>query len=60
VDELARAAGMTTKALRHYDQLGLFRPDWVDEGNGYRWYGADRSCTWPTPLGTTGRRSARP
>ena len=42
VGELARAAGMTTKALRHYDQLGLFRPDGVDDGNGYRWYGADR------------------
>jgi len=42
VGELARAAGMTTKALRHYDQLGLFRPEGVDEGNGYRWYGADR------------------
>ena len=42
VGELARAAGMTAKALRHYDQLGLFRPDGVDEGNGYRWYGADR------------------
>jgi DNA-binding transcriptional MerR regulator len=42
VGELARAAGMTAKALRHYDQLGLFRPDGVDEANGYRWYGADR------------------
>ena len=42
VGELARAAGMTAKALRHYDQLGLFRPDGVDGGNGYRWYGADR------------------
>jgi DNA-binding transcriptional MerR regulator len=42
VGELARAAGTTAKALRHYDQLGLFRPDGVDEGNGYRWYGADR------------------
>ena len=42
VGELARASGMTAKALRHYDQLGMFRPDGVDEGNGYRWYAADR------------------
>ena len=42
VGELARAAGMTPKALRHYDQLGLFRPDGVDDVNGYRWYRADR------------------
>jgi DNA-binding transcriptional MerR regulator len=42
VGELARASGMSAKALRHYDQLGMFRPDGVDEGNGYRWYAADR------------------
>jgi DNA-binding transcriptional MerR regulator len=42
VGEMARAVGMTTKALRHYDQLGLFRPDGVDDGNGYRWYAAER------------------
>jgi DNA-binding transcriptional MerR regulator len=42
VGQLAEAAGMTTKALRHYDHVGLFRPDGIDEGNGYRWYLAGR------------------
>jgi DNA-binding transcriptional MerR regulator len=42
VGQLAEAAGMTPKALRHYDQTGLFRPDGVDDGNGYRWYRAER------------------
>jgi DNA-binding transcriptional MerR regulator len=42
VGQLADAAGTTAKALRHYDRLGLFRPDGVDEGNGYRWYRAER------------------
>jgi DNA-binding transcriptional MerR regulator len=42
VGQLAGAAGMTPKALRHYDQTGLFRPDGVDDGNGYRWYRAER------------------
>lgn len=42
VGQLADAAGMTPKALRHYDQTGLFRPDGVDDGNGYRWYRAER------------------
>jgi DNA-binding transcriptional MerR regulator len=42
VGQLAEAAGTTAKALRHYDAVGLFRPDGVDEGNGYRWYAADR------------------
>jgi DNA-binding transcriptional MerR regulator len=42
VGQLAEASGMTPKALRHYDQTGLFRPDGVDDGNGYRWYRAER------------------
>jgi DNA-binding transcriptional MerR regulator len=42
IGQLAYAAGMTPKALRHYDRLGLFRPDGVEDGNGYRWYGVDR------------------
>lgn len=42
VGQLAEAAGMTPKALRHYDRLGLFPPDGVDDGNGYRWYRVDR------------------
>jgi DNA-binding transcriptional MerR regulator len=42
VGQLADAVGMTPKALRHYDRVGLFRPDGVDEGNGYRWYRAER------------------
>jgi DNA-binding transcriptional MerR regulator len=42
VGQLAAAAGMTTKALRHYDRVGLFRPDEVDADTGYRWYRAER------------------
>lgn len=37
VGALARRAGLTAKALRHYDRIGLLRPDVVD-GAGYRWY----------------------
>lgn len=37
IGQLARLAGLSTKALRHYDRLRLFRPDLVDE-SGYRWY----------------------
>lgn len=42
VGEIAHAAGLTAEALRHYDRVGLFRPDGTDDGNGYRWYAADR------------------
>jgi DNA-binding transcriptional MerR regulator len=38
VGEVARRTGLTPKALRHYDRLGLFSPQVVSE-DGYRWYG---------------------
>lgn len=37
VGSIARRVGLTSKALRHYDRVGLFRPVVVDEA-GYRWY----------------------
>jgi DNA-binding transcriptional MerR regulator len=37
VGALARRAGLTAKALRHYDRIGLLRPEAVDAA-GYRWY----------------------
>jgi DNA-binding transcriptional MerR regulator len=41
VGDLARAAGLSSKALRHYDRIGLFRPTFVDDA-GYRWYSVDQ------------------
>jgi DNA-binding transcriptional MerR regulator len=38
VGEVARRTGLSSKALRHYDRLGLFAPQVVSE-DGYRWYG---------------------
>jgi len=38
VGEFARIAGVTAKALRHYDAIGLFSPAFTDPSNGYRWY----------------------
>jgi DNA-binding transcriptional MerR regulator len=37
VGQVARRAGLTAKALRHYDRIGLLRPALVDAA-GYRWY----------------------
>jgi DNA-binding transcriptional MerR regulator len=34
----ARIGGISAKALRDYDELGLFRPAWVDPATGYRAY----------------------
>lgn len=39
IGEFARATGLTAKALRLYDELGLLLPAEVDDGNGYRYYG---------------------
>jgi DNA-binding transcriptional MerR regulator len=38
VGEFARIGGVTAKALRHYDAIGLFSPAYTDPSNGYRWY----------------------
>src|ERR1041385_6997657 len=42
IGQIARLSGLTTKALRHYDRLGVLRPAEVDEWNGYRRYGRDQ------------------
>lgn len=38
----AQAAGLSRKALRLYDQLGILVPDQVDPGSGYRYYSPDQ------------------
>lgn len=38
IGEFAAATGLTAKALRLYDGMGVVRPAAVDEGTGYRWY----------------------
>jgi len=38
VGDFARIGGVTPKALRHYDAIGLFSPAFTDPSNGYRWY----------------------
>jgi DNA-binding transcriptional MerR regulator len=38
IGRFARLSGLTVKALRHYDAVGLLRPAYVDESSGYRYY----------------------
>ncbi|MEK6274587.1 MAG: MerR family transcriptional regulator [Actinomycetota bacterium] len=38
IGRFARLSGLTVKALRHYDEIGLLRPAHVDESSGYRYY----------------------
>lgn len=44
VGDLGRRAGLSSKALRHYDRIGLFAPAFVDGAN-YRWYTLDQVGT---------------
>jgi effector-binding domain-containing protein len=38
IGRFAKATRLSVKALRHYDELGLLRPAWVDPSSGYRYY----------------------
>jgi len=40
IGRFADASGLTVKALRHYDEIGLLVPARVDPDNGYRYYDA--------------------
>jgi DNA-binding transcriptional MerR regulator len=42
IGRFARMTGLTVKALRHYDEVGLLRPASVDAETGYRSYGAEQ------------------
>ncbi|RKT54861.1 MerR family transcriptional regulator [Saccharothrix australiensis] len=56
IGEFARAARLSPKALRLYDELGLLTPAHVDPRSGYRWYAPDqldraRLVAWLRRLG---------
>jgi DNA-binding transcriptional MerR regulator len=42
IGRFARQTGLTVKALRHYDEVGLLRPAAVDAETGYRSYGVEQ------------------
>ncbi|HEU5469787.1 MAG TPA: MerR family transcriptional regulator [Actinophytocola sp.] len=44
IAEVARMSKVTSRTLRHYDQIGLLTPAWVGR-NGYRYYERDQLLT---------------
>lgn len=38
IGPFSRASGLSAKALRHYDEVGLLKPAWVNPASGYRRY----------------------
>jgi protein phosphatase len=61
IGRFARLTGLTVKALRHYDELGLLKPARVDAWTGYRWYEpAQAARRWPCAgCGRCASRSSR-
>ena len=42
IGRFARLVGLSVGALRHYDEVDLLRPAWVDPDTGYRSYRRDQ------------------
>lgn len=42
IGEFSKLCKVTIKALRYYDKLGLLKPDYIDEDNGYRYYKTEK------------------
>ena len=45
IGEFARIAQISAKILRHYDSINLFKPAYIDEQNGYRYYTINQLAT---------------
>ncbi|WP_043626378.1 MerR family transcriptional regulator [Nonomuraea candida] len=45
IGQFARLGRLSVKQLRHYDELGLLRPAYVDAETGYRYYRASQART---------------
>jgi DNA-binding transcriptional MerR regulator len=41
IGDFSRLVRLSTKMLRHYDEIGLFKPALVDRFTGYRYYSYD-------------------
>jgi predicted transcriptional regulator YdeE/DNA-binding transcriptional MerR regulator len=44
IGDFAGQTGVTVKALRHYESLGLLRPAWINRYNGYRYYASQQKA----------------
>ncbi len=38
VKEVADIHGITKKTLQHYEKIGIYKPDYIDENNNYKYY----------------------
>lgn len=42
ISEFAKLRGININSLRYYEKLGLLKPAYIDENNGYRYYSAEQ------------------
>lgn len=42
IGEVSKLFNINRKTLRYYDEIDLFKPSYVDEGNNYRYYSIDQ------------------
>lgn len=45
IGEFSRICNVSTKTLRYYDEIGLLKPDEINEASGYRYYAIDQLKT---------------
>ena len=41
INEFAKLTGVSVRTLHYYDEIGLLKPAFVDNQNGYRFYDED-------------------
>lgn len=46
IGEFAKACQTKVSVLRHYDNKGLLKPDFIDKFTGYRYYSAEQIETF--------------
>ncbi|VAW85323.1 Transcriptional regulator, MerR family [hydrothermal vent metagenome] len=43
IGRFSKSCRLTIKALRHYDDIGLLKPAYIDPNNGYRYYAREQA-----------------
>ena len=41
VKQFSLLTGVSVRTLHYYDEIGILKPEYVDEHNGYRYYGEE-------------------
>ena len=40
IGDFSKLSRVSIRMLRHYDEIGLLKPVWIDPESGYRYYSA--------------------